>query len=124
MNSLVLDTSAIIAYATGSVDVGEPISEVNDAGGVVVVPVVCLVEAAREVDDGMLHVLAEHPASDLEPLADDGWPMAAATTRMLGRLDLAVALIAAASGGGFVLTGEPEAYGTLGEDVVIPLTPM
>lgn len=122
MSTLVLDTSAIIAYAKGSVDVGEPISEVHDAGGVVLVPVVCLVEAAREVDDGMLHLLTEHPACELEPLATDGWPMAAATTRMLGRLDLALALIAAAAGGGFVLTGEPDAYGALGEDVAIPLS--
>jgi hypothetical protein len=124
VSSLVLDTSAIVAYAQGSVDVGEPISEVRDSGGVVLVPLVCLVEAAREVDDDMLHLLTEHPACELEPLTGDGWPMAATTTRMLGRLDLAVALIAAATGGGFVLTGEPDAYGALGEDVVIPLAPM
>ena len=51
MSFLVLDTSAIIAYATGSVDVGEPMAEVRDAGGVVLVPVVCLVEASRTVDE-------------------------------------------------------------------------
>jgi hypothetical protein len=119
---LVLDTSAIVAYARGSVDVGEPIAEVSDAGGVVLLPVVCLVEAARRVDDHMLHLLTDHPACEVDPVTADGWPMAAATTRVLGRLDLAVALIAAATGGGFVLTAEPDAYGPLGEDVVIPLT--
>jgi hypothetical protein len=120
---LVLDTSAIVAFARGSVDVGEPIAEVRDAGGVVLVPVVCLVEAARHVDDDMLHLLTDHPACEVDPLPADGWPMAAATTRLLGRLDLAVALIAAATVGAFILTAEPDAYGTLGEDVVIPLNP-
>jgi hypothetical protein len=54
---LVLDTSAIVAYAEGSIHVGEPISEVRDEGGLVVVPVVCLVEAARKVGDEMLKAL-------------------------------------------------------------------
>jgi hypothetical protein len=69
----------------------------------------------------MLRVLVDNAVCELEPLTGDDWPMTATTIRMLGRLDLAVSLIAASSSGGFVLTGEPEAYGTLGEDVVIPL---
>jgi hypothetical protein len=48
---LVLDTSAITAFAAGSVNVGEPIAEVHDEGGRVVVPVVCLIEAARQVGE-------------------------------------------------------------------------
>jgi hypothetical protein len=44
---LVLDTSAIAAFAAGSVNVGEPITEVHSEGGRIVVPVVCLIEAAR-----------------------------------------------------------------------------
>jgi hypothetical protein len=104
---LVLDTSAIVAYAGGSVDVGGPMAEVGDSGGVVVAPVVCLVEAAREVDDHMLRVLVENPVCELEPLTGERWPMAATTVRMLGRLDLAVSLIAASANDGFLLTGEP-----------------
>jgi len=46
---LVLDRSAIVAYAAGSVHVGEPMAEVHAEGGRVVVPVICLIEAAREV---------------------------------------------------------------------------
>ncbi|WP_203932133.1 hypothetical protein [Virgisporangium ochraceum] len=118
---LVLDTSAIVAFTQGSVDVGEPIAEVRDSGGTILVPVVCVVEAARTVDAAMLHLLTEHPACELVPLTGNEWPMAATTTLMLGRLDLATSLMAAASRGGFVLTGEPLAYGALGEDVVISL---
>jgi hypothetical protein len=57
---LVLDTSAKVAFAAGSIHVGEPISEVRDEGGRVVVPVVCLAEAARQVGDEMLHVLVKN----------------------------------------------------------------
>ncbi len=53
MSLLVLDTSAIKAFAAGSIDVGEPIAEVHSDGGRVVVPVVCLIEAARQVGDDM-----------------------------------------------------------------------
>jgi hypothetical protein len=96
-------------------------AETGDGGGVVVVPVVCLVEAARRVGDDMLRVLVDNPVCELGPLTGDRWPMAATTVRLLGRLDLAASLIAASELGGFVLTGEPDAYGNLGEDVVIPL---
>jgi hypothetical protein len=96
-------------------------AEVRDSDGVVLVPVVCLVEAGRKVDDHMLRVLVENPVCELEPLTGERWPMAATTLRLLGRLDLAVSLIAASAGDGFLLTGEPDAYGNLGEDVVIPL---
>ena len=119
MSVLVLDTSAIVSFGGGSIDVGEPMAEVRDGGGVVLVPVVCLVEAARSVDVRMLEVLVDNPVCELAPLTGERWPMAATTLRMLGRLDLAVALIAASEGGGFVLTREPQAYGNLGEDVVI-----
>jgi hypothetical protein len=118
---LVLDTSAILAYAAGSVDVGEPITEVHSDGGRVLVPVVCLIEAARQVDDDMLQVLVHNPACRVEPLAVDLWAAVAAGCRVLGRLDLAVALLAATAGGGFVLTGDPDAYGAPGEDSVIPI---
>jgi hypothetical protein len=121
VNTLVLDTSAVLAFADGSVDVGEPMIEVRDSAGVVLVPVVCLVEAARKAEDHMLRLLVENPVCELGPLTGEGWPMAATTVRMLGRLDLVVSLIAASETGGFLLTGEPGAYGSLGEDVVIPL---
>lgn len=121
MSLLVLDTSAVVAFAAGSVDVGEPISEVYDEGGRVVVPVVCLIEAARQVGEDMLRVLVEHPACEVTPLTAESWAVVTAGTRVLGRLDLAAALLAATSWDGYVLTGEPEAYGDLGEDSVISL---
>jgi hypothetical protein len=58
---LVLDRSAIVAYAAGSVHVGEPIAEVHAEGGQIVIPVVCLIEAAIEVGDEMPRVLCGTP---------------------------------------------------------------
>jgi len=118
---LVLDTSAIKAFAAGSVDVGEPIAEVHADGGRVVVPVVCLIEAAGQVGDDMPRVLVDHPACDVLPLTVELWSAVTAGVRILGRLDLAVSLLAATMGNGYVLTAEPEAYGDIGDDSVIAI---
>ena len=45
-NLLVLDTSAILAYAGGSIAVGELIGEFSDEGARFGLPVLCLVDAA------------------------------------------------------------------------------
>ena len=121
MSLLVLDRSAIVAYAAGSVHVGEPITEVYSEGGQIVIPVVCLVEAASEVGDEMPRVLLRHPACTVPPVTMEMWPALAAGTRRLGRLDLAAALYLATTGEGYVLTAEPDAYGDLGEDSVIAI---
>jgi hypothetical protein len=118
---LVLDTSAIKAFAAGSIDVGEPIAEVHSDGGRVVVPVVCLIEAARQVGDDMPHVLVDNPACEVAALIEELWAAVTAGVRILGRLDLAVALLTATMGDGYVLTAEPESYGEIGEDSVIPI---
>jgi hypothetical protein len=118
---LVLDRSAIVAYAAGSVHVGEPIAEVHTDGGRVVVPVICLIEAAREVGDDMPRLLVDHPACTVAPVSAQMWIALAAGTRALGRLDLAAALLAATTGEGYVLTAEPDAYGDLGEDSIISI---
>jgi hypothetical protein len=118
---LVLDTSAIVVYVEGSIHVGEPIAEVHGAGGTVVVPVVCLVEAARKVGDDMLRVLIDGPAREVAPLVGERWAAVASGVRVLDRLDLAVALLEASTRRGFLLTGEPDAYGDPGADYVIPI---
>jgi len=118
---LVLDTSAIMAFAAGSVDVGEPMAEVHADGGYVAVPVVCLIEAARQVGDDMPGLLIDHPACEVHPLTREIWTAVTAGTRVLGRLDLAVALLSATMGEGYVLTAEPDSYGDIGEASVIAI---
>jgi hypothetical protein len=74
------------------VHVGEPIAEVHSEGGQIVIPVVCLIEAAREVGDEMPRLLLRHPSSTVPPVTVEMWRALAAGTRRLGRLDLAAAL--------------------------------
>jgi hypothetical protein len=80
-----------------------------------------LIEAAREVGDEMPRVLLRHPACSVAPVTEEMWSALAMGTRLLGRLDLAVALYVATTGEGYVLTAEPDAYGDLGEGTVIPI---
>jgi hypothetical protein len=51
----VLDASAIAAYGSGSVSVGEIIAEITDEQAGFVVPDICLIEAAQllDVDQGV-----------------------------------------------------------------------
>ena len=112
---LVLDTSAIVAYAATSIDVGETIAEVVDEGGRFGAPVVCLAEAARLVDESLVAgvtLLTRHSSCVVLPTLAEDWLALAAWTRRLGRVDLAVALMEATDRpAGYVLSAEREAYG-------------
>lgn len=121
---LVLDTSAILAYAATSIAVGETIAEVVDEGGWFGLPVVCLAEASRLVGEdqaaGVL-LLVEHPYAVVTPADDEEWRVLAEWTRILGRVDLASALAEAIAHSGYVLTGEPDGYGDPDEMPVIQI---
>jgi hypothetical protein len=112
---LVLDTSAIVAYAAASIHVGETIAEVVEEGGRIGAPAVCLAEAARRLDDSLVvgvTLLTQHPSCVVLPTLAEDWMALAAWTRMLGRVDLAVAIVEATDRpAGYVLSAEREAYG-------------
>ena len=118
---LVLDTSAIMAYAAASIHVGETIAEVVDEGGRIGAPAVCLAEAARLIGEHLLAgvtLLTRHPACVVLPTLAEDWQALAAWTRVLGRVDLAVALVEAADRpAGYVLSTERAAYG--GDDIPV-----
>src|SRR4051794_11939208 len=62
--SLILDTSAIVAFTNESIDVGETIAEARDNGALIGLPVVCLVKSGRAVrDHDRLHYLVSDPAT-------------------------------------------------------------
>jgi hypothetical protein len=111
----VLDTSAILAYAAGSIHVGETIGEIADEGAGFAIPVVCLLSAADRVaadQQPMLDALANHPTGIVLPLAPAGWRRVAAASSPLGDLSRACAALPVVSGeAGYVMTAEPEAYG-------------
>lgn len=111
----VLDTSAVLAYAAGSIHVGETIGEIADEGAGFAVPVVCLLAAAGLVpadQQPMLDALAGHPHGVVLPLAPAGWRRVAAASSLLSDLGRACAALPVVSGeAGYVMTAEPEAYG-------------
>jgi hypothetical protein len=119
---LVLDTSAIVAYAR-TVDVGETIGQVSENSARFALPVACLVEAAAQVGADLLAGLVAHPAAVVIDLAGADWTVLAVTRDLLGRLDVATALHAAERHGCDILTGEPARYAALGDDPpIITLT--
>lgn len=119
---LILDTSAVLAYAATSIHVGETIAEVVDDGGAFGVTAVCLAEAARQAGEeraGGVPLLVNHPRCVVLPVLADDWAALAVWATALGRVDLATAMVEAVDRGAYVLTGEPERYGD--ELPVIPI---
>ncbi len=110
---VVLDGTAIAAYATGSDDVGEVLREVADEGCRFAVPVACLTEGAAAADPDLwpvLDVLLAHPRCSRLPYGDD-WRDLAAATAALGGPGRAAAMLAAVDHSAYLLTREPQAYG-------------
>jgi hypothetical protein len=110
----VLDTSAIQAYAAGSIAVGELIGEFSDEGAQFGIPALCLIEAARRADKhirSLLTILAEHPDAEWLPLTEAHWEQIAAAADLLGNVARACAALPVAHGqAGYVVTADPDAY--------------
>jgi hypothetical protein len=110
---VVVDTSAVIGYASSSIEVGEIIAEVTDQGGYIGVPVVCLTEASRQVGENKarrVEFITQHPRCIVLPVLASDWRYLAQLTRLLGRSDVAITLGAALDLECFVLTREPDSY--------------
>ena len=112
---LVLDTSAIVAYAK-TIDVGETIEEVRGNHGEFALPVACLAEAAHLMPTDVLDLLVGNKSAILVGLASDEWRALAAMRTLLGRLDVAAAFAAAEAHACDILTAEPDLYKPLGDD--------
>ena len=123
--ALVLDTTAILAYAACSMHVHEPVVLAAEAGQDVAIPVHCLIEAVRRdprIDlRDLLHLdhvitLSPDRHADTDLFAD--W-----TIYLDGREDAAAAAVLTYRHNAGLLTGEPDLYAIAGErpDWVIPI---
>jgi hypothetical protein len=92
---LVFDTSAVVAYASGSVHVGEPITQVVENGRSFGITALSLAAAAQSIDPAWLHMLVKHEAYACLPVEDRHWPAPAATYGLLGHWEVAAATEAA-----------------------------
>jgi len=96
---VVLDTPALLAYATGNALVGREIAAIADEGRTVIVPALCLAVAYREVStDGCTYLdrLGGLPHVVVTPLEHDMCAVLGGWARTLG-LDLAQAAMESSS---------------------------
>ncbi len=112
---LVLDTSAILAFAEESLHVGETITQVDENEAAFGLPIACLA-SAHKAEIQMLRMLTNHDACELLTVDVDEWQQWSAMSDVLGRLDAAAALLAASAFDCDVLTSEPDLYRVLGDD--------
>ncbi len=110
----ILDTTAIQAYAAGSLAVGELIGEFSDEGAQFGLPALCLIEAAVGADDhalALLTILCDHPDAEWLPLDQADWQLLGAAADLLGSVARASAALPVAHQlAGYVITADPEAY--------------
>ncbi|MEV6349312.1 hypothetical protein [Actinoplanes sp. NPDC051851] len=114
---LVLDSSAIAAWVRGSPAVGELLAEIDREGGLVVVPLTCLLQASAQIktDREWLYLLLEHPATQVVSDDPDDWEMLSSAITLLGAADLASAGWLALECGVDVLTRHAELYAGLAD---------
>jgi hypothetical protein len=111
---LVLDTSAVLAYSVGSIDLGETIAEVVDEGGRFGASVACLAEAVRLVanDRGFgVPLLTRHPRFAALPVLAEDWDRIGYWAKELGAVDRAATVIEVLDRpDGYLVTADPDAY--------------
>lgn len=113
---LVLDTSAVLAYARGDANVGEPLTQVAENGAAFTVPMSVLATAATQADASWMSLLTKHAAFEPIKLEWEQWPALSATLGMVQHLDTAEALLLALRANCEVLTAEPDLYAAMGDD--------
>lgn len=122
--AIVLDTTAVTAWVSGSIAVGELLAEIEDGHGAALIPLACLVEAAHKtalLEQARLELLVAHPATMVISDNPDEWPALAATRNLVDRADLASAAWLAIDCGVDVMTRDPRWYSQVngGRDVLV-----
>lgn len=120
---LILDGSALRAFAIRGIDVGETVAEVADEGGRFGIPVTVLADTLRRMDDSsaaIVNVLVTNPACAVLDVHAADVDAIAWWGRLAHGTDRGVCVVAALSREGcLILTADPDAYGPQLEDVVV-----
>jgi rRNA-processing protein FCF1 len=96
--TVVLDTSALLAYTKGSIAVGELVSIISDDDDTVLVPAACLAEANRQLpqgQDAVLGVLVGITNVEVASLPAEDAIDVGATARSASGIDLGHAAVEA-----------------------------
>lgn len=117
---LILDTSAIIEYAAGSIGLGETIVEVVDEDAHFAVPVLCLIEARQRLGrNPNLDLLLAHQHCEILPVLADDWRLLTDLTCLVGHPGRATGLFEAINFDAYVITAEPGSYSPAGTDLPV-----
>jgi hypothetical protein len=120
---LVLDTTAVLEFARGSVHVGEVLAEFADGKSGAAVPLACLAEAyPTAVEPDRLRALVAHEAVSV--MTDDAaeWESLGHLCALVGGFAQASAALAALDFDCWVLTARPELYDAVkGGDLVVAI---
>lgn len=110
--NVLLDASAVVVYTSGNaIGVGEVIAEVADEGLAFGIPVSCLAVAIQDVDDArLLDLLLAHPACRIVADRVSAWRQISAVLRIVGRYDVASAVVLAYKLDVQILTRRPDLY--------------
>ncbi|MFI6824204.1 hypothetical protein ACIBJE_25175 [Micromonospora sp. NPDC050187] len=112
---LILDRSALVAYAVGSMHAAEPIHQVVENQARIGVSVAALSDTLAQLDDpqdrAALNELVGSDACEPLPVHADTWQELAYWQRVTGRLDLAAGVLAVIEHDCWILTAEPKLYG-------------
>ena len=119
---LILDRSALRAYAAGSMHVAEPVHEVTEDGVRFGIPSVVAAETLATTTDtterALLQALFEREACAMLSTRGDDWLELSYWRERTGHLDCATALLAALEHEASLLTSDLKAYG---DDGYLPL---
>ena len=105
--TVILDTSALLAYTKGSVAVGELLSIITDDGDAALIPAACLAEAHRrstEGADALLSIIATIPCVEHTGLSPDQAPDVGVLARRGGGVDVGHAVAEAIARGAQLVT--------------------
>lgn len=111
--SLVLDRTALLAFAAGSMHAAEPVGQVNENGTRYGVPVPALVEARAVVPGAertALDWLITQPGCIVLTTWGDDWEELSYWHGLTGRYDAAAALVAAFEHRCYILSSDTKAY--------------
>lgn len=120
---IVLDSTAITAYADRSLAVGEIITQAGEENALVALPVTCIAEAYQHIHEGdlpLIEVLVAHPSTVVVNIGLADWLDHAGLARDFGRTDAATALLLALRSEGYVLTRQPGLYDGFDDAPIIP----
>lgn len=110
---LILDATAVHAFP--HLDIGEPITQVQENGAAFTVPLAAIV-AAKHPDPRLLRYLLAHPAHQEADISFDAWPALVEMATLLGTFDAACCLWLSTVYDCLILTGDAKVWAPLGDD--------